>query len=284
MKRILVCLLLLSVMFTGMMNVQAAEADITVRVRASKTEVSVGDTVEYTVYATGSGVVAMQFEVRFPEGLRYVPNSGATPVNLAQNLGVPAADWTEVSKMFTFYNDIGITFAENTQILQFTCVAEKEGQWEPELYELLPFDGDFEEFVPGLQVQKIRAVTQESSTSPEITEPTTLTTEPVTQPTTVVPDETVQPSEPDSTVSETEPVFAPDGTEPPLETVPEHIGQISGADPLEEELPSEPEAGQLPDKHPPEPENKLLWVVIPVGAVLILCGVAVFLIWKKKRI
>ena len=155
MKRVIICLMLLMAMCAGMMNVHAAEAEITVEVRASKTEVQVGDTVEFTVLATGSGVVAMQFNVELPEGLRYVPNSGKTPENLAQKLGVPAADWTEVSMMFTFYNDIGITFAKGTEILSFSCVAEKEGEWSVNLYELLPFNGDFEEFVPKLQVQKV---------------------------------------------------------------------------------------------------------------------------------
>ena len=73
MKRAIICLMLLALMLTGAMSVHATEAEVTVQVRASETEVSVGDAVEFTVLATGSGVVAMQFNLELPEGLSYVP-------------------------------------------------------------------------------------------------------------------------------------------------------------------------------------------------------------------
>lgn len=290
MKRIVVVLLLLAVMLSGMMNVHASEAQITVEVRASKSEVQVGETVEYTVLATGSGVVAMQFELRLPEGLRYVPNSGATPENLAQKLGVPAADWTEISKMFTFYNDIGITFAKGTEICRFSCVAEQEGQWAPELYELLPFNEDFEEFAPGLQVQQIVVTASGSQTDPTVPEKpvapeeTTGATEPAQQPSSVPSD-----TRPEDIEKPTDPVTVPDepDEEGPAPTVPEHE-HISDDGP--QDLPDDtvavgaldPNGSQnLPNQEKPA-KSALLWL-LPLGiAAVIACGMIVFIRLKKK--
>lgn len=210
MKRIVISILLLAAMMAGMMSVGAAAAEITIQVTASKTEVQVGDQVDFTVLATGNGVVAMQFDLRFPEGLRYVSKSGKTPAKLAQKLGVAAADWTEQSKMFTFYNDKGINFAAGTKILQFSCIAEKAGEWEVELYELLPFNDDFEEFTPKLQVQKVRVIKKEEQVPPTVPKET----EPV------VPKPT-EPSVTPTVPKETEPV-APSPTKPAVTpTVPE---------------------------------------------------------------
>lgn len=266
MKRIMISLLLLAAMLCGMMTAQAAEAEITVQVLASQTEVQVGDTVEYTILATGSGVVAMQFNLQLPEGLTYVPNSAQTPENLAQKLGVPAADWTEQSMMFTFYNDIGITFAKGTEILRFSCVAEKEGDWNVELYELLPFDGEFMEFTPKLQVQTVN----------------------VTGDTPVI-DETA-PSNPEQLPQQTEP-----SVEEPQETQPtESIDPplTNATEPEDTET-----TGQAPQEQPPETEQKVpavelkpakspAWKVIALSVIGVAAVAAA--IWfiksgKKKK-
>lgn len=293
MKRILISIMMVAVMLSCMINVHASEAQITVEVRASKSEVQVGETVEYTVLATGSGVVAMQFELRFPEGLRYVPNSGATPENLAQKLGVPAADWTEISKMFTFYNDVGITFAKGTEICRFSCVAEQEGQWAPELYELLPFNENFEEFAPGLQVQQIVVTAPGSQTAPTTTEKpvapeeTTGATEPAQQPSSVPSD-----TRPEDVEKPTDPVPEPDVPDEPDEerpepTVPEHE-HISDDGP--QDLPDDtttvgaldPNGEQNLQKQEKTPKSALLWL-LPLGiAAVIACGIIVFIRLKKK--
>lgn len=277
MKRVVVIWMLLAVMLTGVMRVSAAEAEMAVQVRASKTEVKVGDTVEYTVLATGSGVVAMQFELRFPEGLSYVPNSGKTPEGLAQKLGVPAADWTELSKMFTFYNDVGITFAAGTEILRFSCVAVKEGTWDVELYELLPFDGDFQEFLPSLRVQTVKVTGNAGETKPSVPEVTVETQPPVTEATTSV--------EPSPTVIQTvtEPAPTQDQTEEPDVSTTEPTQDLTNpaTQPLEK---TEPETG-LQQNEQPEPENGTkfpLWTILAGGVLLAACGVGVFLIIKKK--
>lgn len=280
MKRIMISLLLLAAMLCGMMTAQAAEAEITVQVRASKTEVRVGDTVEYTVLATGSGVVAMQFNLQLPEGLTYVPNSAKTPENLAQKLGVPAADWTEQSMMFTFYNDIGITFAKGTEILRFSCVAEKEGAWNVELYELLPFDGEFMEFTPKLQVQTVN-VTGDTpvigETAPVIPEQLPQQTEPaVEEPQQTQPTQATEPPVTDATeppvTDTTEPTSQPDETE------------TTGQAPQEQE-PQTPPEQEVPAVEL-KPAKSSAWKVILLSAVGVAAVAAA--IWcikngKKKK-
>lgn len=289
MKRIVICLLLLAAMLAGMMSVHAAEAEITIQVIASKSEVRVGETVEYTVLATGFGVVAMQFELRFPEGMSYVPNSGATPANLAQKLGVPAADWTEVSKMFTFYNDIGITFAKGTEILRFSCVAEKAGDWTPELYELLPFDGDFEEFEPKLQVQKVCVTDGEEQTKPSATEPTVPSDVGETEQPSGSDDPSVKPSEPDTTVVTTQPESVPNPKDEQVsvDVVPEPTEQTLSREESEEGTETDLEIVTKPteNQHSEEQTEKKIWPlwVVPLGiGVVICCGITVFILRKKK--
>lgn len=269
MKRFITCLILLALLLTGAMSVYATDSEVTVQVRASQTEVSVGDTVECTVLATGTGVVAMQFNLQLPEGLRYVPNSAATPENLAQKLGVPAADWTELSMMFTFYNDVGITFAKGTEILRFSCVAEKEGDWVVDLYELLPFDENFEEFTPTLQTQKITVVGSEPSGG-EI---------PPVPPEETIPAVTVpeageaQPTEPDSAVGEdtvgtiVEPTIQENNDSATEETVAADENQLT----LKKTTKAE------------QQKNGQRWVIPAVVVTLIGAGVLAFILSKKKK-
>ena len=278
MRRVVISFLLLAVMLAGMMNVWAAEAEITVQVCTSKTEVQVGETVEYTVLATGSGVVAMQFEVRLPEGLRYVPNSGATPENLAQKLGVPAADWTEQSMMFTFYNDIGITFAEDTEILRFSCVAEKTGEWEVELYELLPFDGNFEEFSPKLQVQKVRVTGQEPPMAPTVPEETLPAVSPEMEPSTSDPKEPATSSNPETLVETTPAASVPDQTEDQMEENPV-------TDPLDQPQDTITIGASQDVQTKEEDASKTgVWVWIVSGVAAVAIGAVIFIIVKKKRV
>lgn len=266
MKRTIICLMLLALMLTGTMSVHAAEAEVSVQICASQTEVNVGDTVEFTVLATGSGVVAMQFNLALPEGLSYVPNSGATPENLAQKLGVPAADWTEQTLMFTFYNDVGITFAKGTEILHFTCVAEKAGQWQVNLYELLPFDENFEEFTPKLQLQTITVRGAETGT--EATDPVTPEE---TQPTDSELGTQTQPTDPNSGGDENEPI------EPTVEKQVE-----SGASDTVTTGQIEPTKDE--EKQEKTANNTLIWIISAVAVTLVTAGVVAFILIKKKKV
>ena len=133
----------------------AEEAFMNITIKASKTEVQVGDTVDYTVYAHGAGVTAMQFNLIMPQGMTYVANSGAVPANLLEELGWGALDWTEDTLMWTGYNDLPTTFEENTVILTFSTVAEEVGSHQIKTYELLVFDAEFLELDEELAVDQV---------------------------------------------------------------------------------------------------------------------------------
>lgn len=275
MKRIAICVFLLACILAGMMNVYASAAQMSVRVLATNENVQVGDTVEFTVLATGQDMVALQFEVRLPEGLSYVPDSAATPEGLAQKLGIPAAEWTEQSMMFTCYNDVGVTVPEGTQLLSFSCVAEKAGDWTVELFDLIPFDSDFQAFAADLQVQTVRV--QGTGESKPV-KPDGETEPPVTVP--------EAPEMPTETADElTQPGTVPDQT-------PEQPDDETGSEPVQPEqsqTPSEPEQsagleeGTTPIIQTKPVEKTLNWVWPAVGALIVVFLVAILLILKKKR-
>ena len=140
MKKILAVVFVAALMLFCVSPAFATSAYVRLNAAPTSTEVfKVGDEIEFVITADASQLTAMQFELKFPEGLSYVPGSGATPEGLAGKLGVPAADWTEISKMFTFYNDLGIEMKE-TELVRFRCVAEKPGMWSVVLFQVLPFD------------------------------------------------------------------------------------------------------------------------------------------------
>lgn len=289
MKKILICILLLIFMLTCMLPVHGAEEEMVVEVRASTTDVRVGDTVEYTVLATGKGVVAMQFQLMMPEGLRYVKKSAATPEKLAQKLGVPAAEWTEQSMMFTFYNDIGISFPKGTEILHFSCVAEKEGSWDVILYELLPFNAEFLDFPATLEVQTIRVRAKSDNQVPPVTQESV--------PAVTVPSEsdpTTAPKPTDTVAKPTEPTIQPtsipeEQPEPTVDViVTEPTEQTEDQETFTTEPSDETENATEPvqtQDHDPQPEKKnRLWlvpvIVVPVAAVAV---VLILLIKTKNR-
>ena len=289
MKRSIVVWLVVLVMLVTSLPVYASAASIEILVKPSATQVNVGDTVEYVVTATGEDVVAMQFELRGSEGLSYVPNTGATPKNLAQKLGVPAADWTEISRMFTFYNDIGITMKKGTELLRFTCKAEKVGTHAVTLYELLPYDSNFEYFAPKVNIQPVTVRNGQEQTQPPVTQPPA-TEPPVTQPPATQPPATEPPvTEPPVTDPEaTEPL-----TEPPVEvTQPateqdttDPVTDSTGAvdEPTQEETQTPTE--EIPSEQEPAEEkgpSALVWVLLGIVAAA-AAGAAVLFYRKKKQ-
>jgi uncharacterized repeat protein (TIGR01451 family) len=156
MNKKIMTLLLAGLMLLMAIPVSANLAYLDVSVSASATDIGVGDIVEYIVTASGEDVLAVQFELVIPEGLCYVSNSAATPQGLAQKLGVAAADWTEDTMMFTYYNDVGIHMKAGTELLRFTCRAEKEGEYAITIHKLLPYDSAFEGFAPSVYVQPVK--------------------------------------------------------------------------------------------------------------------------------
>ena len=166
-KKLLALLVVLAMVLSIVPAVYAEGSTMTVTVTPSVSTANVGDTIEYTVYATGEGVTALQFELRFPEGLEYVANSAVVPSTLKSYLGWAATDWTESSSMWTGYNDLPSVFGEGTVILTFSAKVTAEGTFEPELFELLPFDENYEEFAPQLTVGTVTVAGEEEPTQPE---------------------------------------------------------------------------------------------------------------------
>ena len=139
----------------GLLPPEPESPFMNVTVEASVTEVQVGDTVDYTVYAHGDGLTALQFQLIVPEGMSYVAGSAAVPDGLKDHLGWAATDFTESYMMWTGYNDLPATFEEGTVLLTFSCIAEAAGAYEVELYDLIPFDPDYNEFEAGLTVDQV---------------------------------------------------------------------------------------------------------------------------------
>ena len=167
MKKKLLALLVVLAMVLAMVPAVSAQSSFSLKVTPSVSNASVGDIVEYTVYATGEGVTALQFNLEIPEGMTFVSDSGAVPSGLKSYLGWAATDWTEkvVDKetglvtdypmIWTGYNDLPSTFGEDTVIMTFSCTVDAAGEYEIGVFELLPFDEDYEEFPATLSVGKV---------------------------------------------------------------------------------------------------------------------------------
>lgn len=280
MKRKILTVLMACALLLCAVPVHAAGAYIDVHAGVSKTEVSVGDTVEYVVTATGNDVVALQFEVVLPEGLTYVPGSAAVPDGLAKKLGVAAADWTESSMMFAYYNDVGIKIKEGTQLLRFSCKAEKAGSYEITLFELLPFDSNFAEFTPQITVQTLKVSAPAGETQPPVTVPEETKPVDVTEPTSEPPiDVAVLPTsgdEVDETVVVEEPTDNAETGEKDQSTQPEMDGQdAEQTDSVPEQTDPVPEPAE--EKEPaPAP-----WII--AGAVAVAAAAAAVMILLKKK-
>ena len=134
-KKLLALLVVLAMVLSIVPAVYAEGSTMSVTATPSVSTAKVGDIVDYTVYAVGEGVTALQFELRLPEGMSFVPDSGVVPSGLKSYLGWAATDWTESSKMWTGYNDLPSVFGEDTVILTFSCKAEAAGTYTIELFD-----------------------------------------------------------------------------------------------------------------------------------------------------
>ena len=173
MKKKLLALLVVLAMVLAMVPAVNAQSSFAVKVTPSVSTANVGDTIEYTVYATGEGVTALQFNLEIPEGMTFVSDSGAVPSGLKSYLGWAATDWTEkvVDKetglvtdypmIWTGYNDLPSTFGEDTVIMTFSCTVDAAGEYEIGVFELLPFDENYEEFPATLSVDAVTVIAPE---------------------------------------------------------------------------------------------------------------------------
>lgn len=155
MKRRMMIFLMVCLFVLGALPVYAAGASLDFLVSADKKAASVGDTVHYTIIAKGEDVIALQFDVAVPDGMRYIPDSAATPKGLSNALGVAAAGWTEQTMRFSFYNDKAVQIPEGTVLLTFDCTVTAEGSHQVSLSGVAPYDSDFTGFEPAIQTDTV---------------------------------------------------------------------------------------------------------------------------------
>ena len=178
-KKLLALLVVLAMVLSIVPAVHAEGNSMSVVVTPSVSTAKVGDTVDYTIYATGEGVAGMQFNLIIPEGMTYVPGSAKVPDGLKAMLGWFVLDWTESSMMWTGANDLTATFPKDTVILTFSCTVDAVGEHEVALDGLLPFDDTYADFPADLSVGKVTVAKDEPETEPSTTEPSS---EPSTEP------------------------------------------------------------------------------------------------------
>ena len=156
-KGVLSIFLVLTVLITVLPVSASAREYLDIKIIPSATDASVGDVIEYTVTATGDDVLALEFQLVFPSGLRYVENSAAVPEGLSELLGWPEVDWTEETKKWTGYNDVGVAVPTDTVLLTFCAVVEAEGTYEVTFEDLLPYGGSFSQMEPTVNVGSVTA-------------------------------------------------------------------------------------------------------------------------------
>lgn len=308
MKRRILMMLMVFALTLSALPVYAAAASFSVTVQADKKDVKPGDTVNFTVVAQGEDVVALQFNLDIPSGMKYVAGSGAVPAGLRDMLKVAAADWTEMSMIFTYYNDVGVTIPKGTVLLTFACTAEAEGTHQVGLYEVLPFNSEFEEFSPSVKTAAVTVTKagEQGDDTPATSEPVDVTTkpteEPTTEPTQVVtpPDVVTQPTE---TTAVTEPEES-QATEPSEDTgtdvertEPTHQDistEVTQDDPTEDTTGNTIAAQEDPtqeseEKNDPQSDDgdqgnsmMVLWIILGVAAVGAAAVAAVIFLKKKK--
>lgn len=216
-RKLLIISLMLVAMVLSCIPAAAVQGSIALHVQASAKEAAVGETVYYNILAAGEDVIALQLTVVVPAGMRYVSGSGKTPDGLKEQLDVAAADWTEDTMMFTFYNEKGIRIPEGTVLATFACEAEKSGTYEIALTEVVAGNSLFEEMTPSITSDPV-AVSQDSTVEQ------TTATEPAQDPNEDAPDyQVTEPSGeepvPETTAEGDEPV-AEDLTLPNVESEP----------------------------------------------------------------
>ena len=160
-KGILSVFLVLTLLITALpVAASGQKGSLELQITPSVSKAAVGDVIEYTVTASGSNVLAMEFKLAFPEGLSYVADSGAIPKGLDERLGWAAVDWTEESGKWTGYNDSGVEIPAGTVILTFCAVAEAEGDYQVDLVNLWPYDGNLQDIAATVKADSVQIVKQ----------------------------------------------------------------------------------------------------------------------------
>ena len=154
-KGLLSIILVLTVLMAALPVSASVQEVFDIRVTPSVTQACVGDVIEYTVTATGNSLLALEFQLAFPEGLRYVAGSAVIPDGVKELLGWPEVDWTEDTQKWSGYNHLGVEVPADTVLLTFCAVAEAEGTHEVILEDLLPYGGSFSLLEPTANVGSV---------------------------------------------------------------------------------------------------------------------------------
>jgi hypothetical protein len=193
--------------------------------------------------------------------------------------------------LFTYYNDVGVTIPEGTVLVTFSCIAKAEGTHEISLFEVLPFNSEFEEFTPSVKTLSVTVAkkSEQGGEDPTVTQPIVDPTQPSTDPT-QSGDENTEPS------TEPQPTEPSDGTEPTdptpgqdtTPTEPDATEDTEGSEqaPSDETEPSTTENTVTVTEDGSEDKDggsglTVLWIVLAVAAVA--GGVAVVLYLRKKK-
>ncbi len=130
-KRILSLMLCFAMVMSTLLVVPATAATVyestVLTVTASKTEVTPGDVIDFTVtMGPVSQLGSMQMVLDIPDGLTYVENSGRLADNLKANMGFDVVDYTEVSKMINGGALADYNSDSDTTLGHFQCTVDDD--------------------------------------------------------------------------------------------------------------------------------------------------------------
>ena len=126
----------------------AAPASLALTLVASAAQLSAGDTVEYTVYAEGSGVTTVQFVLSVPEGMTFVAGSGRIPEETKELFGWSVMSWTESNQTWIGYDVQTTDVPQGTPLLTFSCQTVAAGTYQMQLTNAMYCDDKFASFTP----------------------------------------------------------------------------------------------------------------------------------------
>lgn len=126
-KKVITILLLIGVLISLMPNpfIYAVEPKTTITVHADKTQAKPGDEITYSIQISAKEAVgSIMLTLDIPEGLTYVPNSGALATNFTEVVGnLDEADYTETEKLITIAHRSPFAINGTVTLATFKCRA-----------------------------------------------------------------------------------------------------------------------------------------------------------------
>ena len=146
MKRLISCLLAVTLLIGLVPTTFAAPPDATITVEADKGAAMVNDEITFSVYLeTEIPFTALQFDLSFPTGTEYIAGSGNIPDGLKAQMGFAEATFTEATKRVTFGNDIAYTATGRLKLAEFKgkITAENVDGYDITLTDASIYDADY---------------------------------------------------------------------------------------------------------------------------------------------